>query len=197
MFGRNQMLWDLGMNLKDMNNKTAVLNKISELDDEFDLVMIAEKFDQSLLLLQNLLCWQVSDITYLKLNERVKGAKPRVKSKTRQILKNWLWADYLLYDHFSAKLDTILTSVSSKDFRNRLTNFRATNAQLFADCVLVKGDNKFLHGKYKMALPIVSGYVVDESKAGCDLYAISEPYFFNMIYERQMAQELQSSLSGN
>lgn len=191
------MLWDLGLKLEHMNNRTAILNKISELDSQFDLVMIAEKFDQSLLLLQNLLCWQVSDITYLKLNERVKGAKPRVLSKTRQILKNWLWADYLLYNHFSAKLDAILTSVSAKDFQNRLRNFRDANQQLFADCVLVKGDNKFLHGKYKMALPIVSGYVVDESKSGCDLYAISEPYFFNMIYERQIARENQSKKSGN
>ena len=43
---------------------------LSELNNEFDLVMIAEKFDESLLLLQSQLCWKVADITYLKLNER-------------------------------------------------------------------------------------------------------------------------------
>ena len=32
--------------------------------------MIAEKFDESMLLLQSQLCWKVTDMTYLKLNER-------------------------------------------------------------------------------------------------------------------------------
>ena len=36
-----------------------------------------------------------------------------------------------------------------------------------------------------MALPIVLGYLVNEEKEGCDLYAISEPNFFLMVYQRQ------------
>ena len=63
--------------------------------------------------------------------------------------------------------------------------FRTTNDQLRSQCVILKGNNKFLRGKYKMALPIVLGYVVNEEKEGCDLYAISEPNFFLMVYQRQ------------
>ena len=39
-----------------------------EWNHEFDLVMIAEQFDESMLLLQNQLCWEVSDMTYLKVS---------------------------------------------------------------------------------------------------------------------------------
>ncbi len=79
VFGKNQLLWDLGMNTLLMNKKADILSKIRQLDSEFDLVLIAEKFDQSLILLQNILCWKVSDVTYLKLNERI----PKAKSKLR------------------------------------------------------------------------------------------------------------------
>ena len=41
-----------------------------ELDAQFDLVMILERFDESLVLLQDLMCWPTEDIVYLKQNER-------------------------------------------------------------------------------------------------------------------------------
>ena len=100
-------------------------------------------------------------------------------------MKNWLWADYLLYDHFKAKLDGLLQNLPQADFSARLEAFGSANMRLFADCVQVKGDNKFLFGKYKMALPIVMGYVVDESKQGCVHYAISEPNFAFMLHSKQ------------
>ena len=138
-----------------------------------------------MLLLQSQMCWKVTDMTYLKLNERVPNAKTKMTQETRSILKKWLWADYLLYDHFKTKLEELLLEIPNQDFQSRLQAYRAKNNQLWSKCVLVKGDNKFLHGKFKMALPIVLGYVVNEEKEGCDLYAISEPNFFLMIYNRQ------------
>ena len=162
----------------------------TDLDAQFDLVMIAEKFDESLLLLQSLLCWKVQDITYLKLNERVSKAKNRITDKTRSILKSWLWADYMLYDHFKKKMDETLIELYQRDLKSRLISFRAINKNIHSECVKVQGDNKFLHGKYKMILPIVLGYVIDETKPGCDLYAISEPNFSKMIHERQSTTAL-------
>ena len=108
-----------------------------------------------------------------------------MSNETRSILKKWLWADYLIYDHFKSKLEDMISTIPQGDFQNRLKAFRTKNDQLRSQCVIVKGDNKFLHGKYKMALPIVLGYVVNEEKEGCDLYAISEPNFFLMVYQRQ------------
>ena len=55
--GRNQMLWDFGLDAKSMDNVTAVKNKIEEIDKTFDLVMMAERFDESMILLMDELCW--------------------------------------------------------------------------------------------------------------------------------------------
>ena len=44
IIGKNQMLWDLGLSTKDMENHTKVEEKIRVLDDTMDLVMIVERF---------------------------------------------------------------------------------------------------------------------------------------------------------
>ena len=66
--GRNQMLWDSGLAAAAMDNRTAVDNKIAEMDDTFGLVMIAERWDESVILLRDLLCWDYSDVINFKLN---------------------------------------------------------------------------------------------------------------------------------
>jgi hypothetical protein len=185
IYGKNQLLWDLGLNVTQMNNLPGIKRKIRELDKEFDLVVIAEHFDESLILLQNLLCWPVKDVTYLKLNERRKDTKSKMTDRTRALLKSWMWADYLLYDHFLDKLQKQLKSLDQPEFQDRLKALAYANDQVEQECVLVHGDNKLLRGKYRMALPIVLGYVVDETKPGCDLYAISEPSFSMFIHDRQ------------
>ena len=62
-FGKNQNLWDFGMTPVEMESPRLVNRKIEELSQEFDLVMIAEKMDESILLMQDLLCWPLESIT--------------------------------------------------------------------------------------------------------------------------------------
>ena len=78
VFGKNQLLWDLGMNTDLMPNRPAVIKMIEHLNKQFDFVLIAEYFDESLLLLNKHLCWPLKDMTYLKQNERTPGKYPEV-----------------------------------------------------------------------------------------------------------------------
>ena len=48
-----------------------LMDSFRELDAQFDLVMILERFEESLILLQELMCWPTEDLVYLKHNERV------------------------------------------------------------------------------------------------------------------------------
>lgn len=64
--GRNQMLFDLGMDVTDFNNVEKVLNYIRKLDMIFDLVMVSEQMDESLILLKHLLCWRTDDVVVFK-----------------------------------------------------------------------------------------------------------------------------------
>ena len=65
--GQNQMLWDFGLELNLLTNETAIRDKILEIESSFDLVMIAERFDESIILLRDELCWSYRDVTrYIK-----------------------------------------------------------------------------------------------------------------------------------
>ena len=74
-FIRNLMMFDLGLSYRYFQNYTAVKNYINYLNKEFDLVMIMDYFDKSLVLLKRLLCWEIDDILYVKLNERKDNEK--------------------------------------------------------------------------------------------------------------------------
>ena len=51
------MLWDFGLNRDQFDNEKRVQRKIREIRTTFDLVMITERFDESKILLKDLLCW--------------------------------------------------------------------------------------------------------------------------------------------
>ena len=68
--GKNQQLWDLGLQHSAMESEEKVASKIQELDNQFNLVLLAERFDESLVLLAELLCWPLEDLRYLKQNAR-------------------------------------------------------------------------------------------------------------------------------
>ena len=85
-FGRNQTLFDFGLEHGNMNNAAKVEEKISTIEEEFDLVMVSERFLESKILLTELLDLTPSDAACLKLNSRNSSSKPRLDSQTRQVL---------------------------------------------------------------------------------------------------------------
>ena len=50
--------------------------KINEIDETFDLVLLTEKYNESIILLKDLLCWDYNDLRGLTLN-----VHKRTKSK--------------------------------------------------------------------------------------------------------------------
>ena len=76
------MLYDLGLNHKYFDNGAMVRKKVKEVEEEFDLVMIAEQFDKSLILLKDDLCWGVEDVTSFPLNGRKEDTKTKMSKKT-------------------------------------------------------------------------------------------------------------------
>ena len=66
----NSQLTDLGIKSQDLSDEQKIREKVKEVDDQFDLVMLADQFDESLILLAKKLCWKLEDLVTLKLNAR-------------------------------------------------------------------------------------------------------------------------------
>ncbi|CAG0893595.1 unnamed protein product [Darwinula stevensoni] len=105
--GPNQMLYDAGLPPFQMGNRTAVAAKIREMDDNFHLVMISEEMEASLVLMKNLMCWDLADVTSLPLNVRQDAKKLSLAPAERERLRRWMWPDQMLYDHFAAKFQVL------------------------------------------------------------------------------------------
>ena len=149
-----------------------------------------------LLLLKDKMCWNMEDITFLKQNERKAIAKRGMSNYTRTVLKEWLWADYMLYNHFLKKFNKQVESYKSEVggqqmFDKIVENFEAANKQVYSECVVSHTDNEHgLKGQFKMALPVVLGYKVNENKTWCNLYATSEMHFTRVLRGMQFPNEL-------
>merc|ERR1712198_588768 len=90
--GRNQMLWGAGLSGRYMDNMTAIDNKIAEIDKTFHLVMMADRFDESVILMKDLLCWDFNDVVNFKLNSRKENKKIQISDEARQALREYFAA---------------------------------------------------------------------------------------------------------
>ncbi|XP_069036588.1 galactose-3-O-sulfotransferase 3 [Lepisosteus oculatus] len=105
MYARNTLTFDLGGD-KDRSPADAAYAErfIQEVEGAFSLVMIAEHFDESLVLLRHLLAWDPEDVLYLKLNMRTAGSRQALGAGLPARVRAWNALDARLYDHFNATL---------------------------------------------------------------------------------------------
>ncbi len=92
--GKNNLLWDLGLDANEVESQEEIDAKIKEVDDRFELVMMMERFEESMVLLADVLCWPLEDVMYLKQNERMTQFKSTPTDETKKIMRTWLAGDY-------------------------------------------------------------------------------------------------------
>ena len=96
----NSILFDFGMNPEDYGNKTILQNLISEIDQTFDLIMIVEDFNESMVLLKNGLYWNYEDLLSIKLNVHNEKTKSVISEGAKDSLRKWLKSSYIFYEYF-------------------------------------------------------------------------------------------------
>ncbi|XP_006823188.1 galactosylceramide sulfotransferase-like [Saccoglossus kowalevskii] len=97
-------------------------HRISEVSKEFDLVMITEYMDESLILLKKMMCWTFDDIIYH--SKKVSGVKrPSLSNEMRELIEEGLHLDIEWYDHFNKTLWDKIKNYDG-DFNADLSLFR-------------------------------------------------------------------------
>ena len=88
-FGFNQMLFDFGLPFEDMNDEDKIQKKIEEVDESFDLILLADKpfFQDSIILLKDALCWEYRDVINFQLNSKKKELKTNISAAAHEALK--------------------------------------------------------------------------------------------------------------
>ena len=133
---RDITLFDFGLPVKANDDKVTVQSKIKEIEETFDLVMIVEHFDESMVLLKHLLCWDYSYLTSLKLNVHEENSKSTVSAEARKKLKDWLSSDLMLYENFKEIFKKKIEAFGAEKMEEELSKFRAVNKETELKCPL-------------------------------------------------------------
>ncbi len=172
--GRNQMAWDMGLSPDIFDNETAVQKEIERLDREFDLVMISNRMDESLVLLSDLLNWPLERVLHLDLNRRKPDKSAVLTMDERNVLSDWLAADVQIFNHFSRRFDEKVTELNEKKREWGISNFSSPyvvkrmrllkegNDHLHKVCVIEEVGNEKLSGKFKETNNNIIGYIINE-----------------------------------
>ncbi len=100
----NSQLFALGLDRSHFRDSVKVDEYIEKISREFDLVLVTEYFDESLLLLRKLMCWSYSDIVYLRQNTRFRKSSRSISDDVKDKIRSWNSADVRLYDFFNRTL---------------------------------------------------------------------------------------------
>lgn len=134
---------DFGLKKEDFDNDTAINSLLSKIENEFQIIMLTEYFDESLILLRRYLCWDFSDILYITKN--VQGALPMVLYNP--IIKAWLkkhnMADFRLYNHMRSRFWNQVAAEGGS-FHDEVTEFKFIKKKVSDFCFRNKEGELFI-----------------------------------------------------
>ncbi|CAL8377936.1 unnamed protein product [Gadus morhua 'NCC'] len=135
MYARNTLTFDLGGD-KDRSAEDVGYSRafVAEVEQAFALVMIAEHFDESLVLLRHLLSWDLEDVLYLKLNMRTLSSKRSLSPDLSAKIREWNALDARLYDHFNASLWRQIAAMGPACVAREVRLLRKHQDQLVRNC---------------------------------------------------------------
>ncbi|XP_059211474.1 galactose-3-O-sulfotransferase 3 [Centropristis striata] len=135
MYARNTLTFDLGGDKDRPATDVAYARAfLAEVERVFSLVMIAEYFDESLVLLRHLLSWDLDDILYVKLNMRTTSSKRSLTPSLPSKIRAWNSLDARLYDHFNASLWRQLSALGPACVAREVRLLRRAQERLMRSC---------------------------------------------------------------
>uniref|UniRef100_A0A6A7FUN6 Galactosylceramide sulfotransferase-like n=2 Tax=Hirondellea gigas TaxID=1518452 RepID=A0A6A7FUN6_9CRUS len=175
-FGPNMMLFDMGVDIRANTTAVEIRRAIDEADKLFDIVMISERIDESLILLKELLCWDYSDVVFFTKNARRDDMKPHMSEAATEKLRELNSGDVLLYDHFLSKHERIVNKYGIAKMANEISLLNGARQKMFDDCgVRVVNKSEAAGTLFKEYSDQVNGYAVDTNASpNCLLLSLPE-----------------------
>ncbi|XP_029996103.1 galactose-3-O-sulfotransferase 2 isoform X3 [Sphaeramia orbicularis] len=135
--GKNPMSFDLGLNSRMWNS--SWLADLTLLEEAFQLVMIAEHFDESLVLLGALLKLELEELAYVRLNSRSAKDITLLDEVTKVKIRTWNNLDVLLYDFFLQVFWEKAGQYGLERLRREVGLLRASTERIRQKCVAKSG----------------------------------------------------------
>ncbi|NWI84554.1 G3ST2 sulfotransferase, partial [Pitta sordida] len=158
IYARNIMWFDFGYdnNAKDDTEYTQAV--LEEIEHNFHLILIADYFDESMVLLKHILCWDLDDVIYFKLNSRSQDTVQTLTAQSQEQIKVWCSLDWKLYLHFNQSFwRRIEETIGLEVLEKEVDHLRTRQKELMETCLLEQGAVGKDHIRSKGLLPFQSG----------------------------------------
>ncbi|XP_068430270.1 galactosylceramide sulfotransferase [Clinocottus analis] len=132
---KNMLFFDFGLDNNLEADDPRVMRDIHNLSKHFDLVLFAEYFEESLVLLKDTLCWTMEDILYFKLNARRSSSVSPLTPELRAKALQWNGADWRLYQHFNASFWAKVEAYGSDRMKREVNELRRRNSEMRDICI--------------------------------------------------------------
>lgn len=157
-YARNNMWFDFGFDNNAQPEEGYVRRCLSEVERQFQLVLIADYFDESMVLLRRRLRWQLDDVVSFKLNLRSQRTISRLTPESQERAKRWCELDWQLYQHFNRTFwAQLYAEVSPRQLREELAQLRARRRELTTLCLQDPEPKNTTQIKDQNMLPYQSG----------------------------------------
>jgi len=194
-FARNAMMYDFGFDNSE-EDENVIQGWIDYLDRTFDLVLITDYFDESMVLMKDELCWNMGDIEYLKSNSRSKNVESIsdwLGAEYVDKLREWNKADWMLYKHFNATFTKKLDAFGRDRMAAEVSKLQNANKRLERNCL--SGDSS-VRTVFK-TVEITKYKLKEESDEFCQDLIRTERQYLYQINKRQEDLLLQQQPQSN
>ncbi|XP_064634408.1 galactose-3-O-sulfotransferase 2-like [Lineus longissimus] len=138
-FIKNFMMTEFGYDNKDEEDSRRIRTFLKFIDRHFHLVMIAEHFYESIILMKRYLCWTTEDVVFLNL--MVNHRKPHYVTSDDLVRylyleamhRSWSRADYILYDYFNKTLWRRIQQ-ETEDFQEEVNHLKYVTNEIAFFC---------------------------------------------------------------
>ncbi|NWZ32515.1 G3ST2 sulfotransferase, partial [Asarcornis scutulata] len=197
IYAKNNMWFDFGYDNNAEDNENYTQEVLKEIEQNFHLILIADYFDESMILLKHTLCWDLDDVIYFKLNSRSNDTVQTLTAESRERIKTWCSLDWNLYLHFNQSFwRRIEETIGLKELEKEVNHLRMRQKELMETCLLGQEAVVKTHIKDKTLLPFQSGdanilgYNIrpdlsNETLKNCQKIITPELQYTSYLYSRQ------------
>ncbi|XP_029472023.1 galactose-3-O-sulfotransferase 2-like [Rhinatrema bivittatum] len=158
MLVRNTIWYDFGYDNNAEDREDYVSSIIEEIEQRFHLILIAEYFDESMILLKNTLCWDLEDVIYFKQNFRSQDTIQNLTQESKERAKQWCSLDWKLYQHFNRTFwRRIQETIGQKEIQKEVEILHTRQKELMEICIQERSGTNIDKIKQKQFRPQQAG----------------------------------------
>ncbi|XP_053315967.1 galactose-3-O-sulfotransferase 4-like [Spea bombifrons] len=193
-YAKNLMTFDLGFDHNGLESAKYFKLMQEAVEIIFDLVLITEYFDESLVLLKDALCWTYEDLLSFPLNSRSDITKKALPLETQERIKAWNQHDWKLYNYFNRTFWNRVEKFGIERMKREVEELRQQRAQLSKTCLQGKVEAKEIKDKslkpFQYGMAKIIGYNLKpglgmEQKILCQRLVTPELQYSDLLRKKQ------------